>query len=135
MLKISASTTTDSPYPRLSCVLAMATSPAETNAELLRQILAELKQLNELMVAFTNDGFPLSRTIPTTETLSALVVAAALLSRQDPRVNPQDLGNRLAAAPVISTQLIAQVDAYLQSTQAQQLDQLANRVQSPPSGS
>lgn len=113
----------------------MATSPAETNAELLRQILVELKQLNELMVAFTNDGFPLSRTIPTTETLSALVVAAALISRQDPRVNPQDLGNRLAAAPVISTQLIAQVDAYLQNTQAQQLDQLANRVQSPPSGS
>lgn len=113
----------------------MATSPAETNAELLKQILHEIKQLNELMVAFTNDGFPLARTIPTTETLSALVVAAALLSRQDPRVNPQDLNNRIAAAPVISTQLIAQVDAYLQSTQVQHLDHLAQQAQSPPGSS
>jgi hypothetical protein len=112
----------------------MATSPAETNAELLRQILAELKQLTEVMEAFTNDGFPLARTIPTTETLAAMVVAAALISRGDPRVNPQDLQNRLAAAPVVSTQLIAHIDAYLQSVQVQQLDQLARQVQPPQPG-
>jgi hypothetical protein len=111
----------------------MATSPAETNAELLRQILAELKQLNELMVSFTNDGFPLARTVPTTEVLAAIAMAAALVGRADPRLNPQDLNNRLGGAPVISTQLIALIDGYLQSTKLHQLDQLA--TQAPPPGS
>lgn len=87
------------------------------------------------MVAFTNDGFPLARTVPTNEVLAAMVIAAALVSRQDPRVNPQDLQNRLQAAPVISAQLIAQVDAYLRSMQVSHLDQLARQSPSPPAGS
>lgn len=102
----------------------MAASPAETNAELLRAVLAELKQLNELMTEFTNDGFPLARAVAGTETLSAIAVAAALLARDNTPISQQELQQKLAAAPVISSQLIAQVDGYLQTMRVQQLEQL-----------
>ncbi len=105
----------------------MASSPAETNAELLRGVLAELKQLNELMETFTGDGFPLNRAVPNTETIAAIVVAAALLMRHNPHLNEDDMQQRLAAAPVISSRLIQQLDAYLRATQVQQLEQLRNR--------
>ena len=106
----------------------MANSPAETNAELLRSVLSELRRLNEVMESFTNDGFPLQRTIPTTEMLAAMVVAAAMISRTDPRITPQDLKQRLTAAPVISSQLIDLVDSYLNQTQLQALEE---RLQAP----
>lgn len=105
----------------------MASSPAETNAELLRAVLAELKHLNELMVTFTGDGFPLNRSVPNTETIAAIAVAVALLMRHDPRINEADLQQRLAAAPVIASRLIQQLDSYLRSTQVQQLESLRLR--------
>jgi hypothetical protein len=105
----------------------MASSPAETNAELLRGVLAELKQLNELMENFTGDGFPLNRSVPNTETISAIAMAVALVMRHDPRISQADLDQRLAAAPVLATQLIQALDAFQRSTQVQQLESLRQR--------
>lgn len=106
----------------------MAAHPTESNTDqLLAAVLTELKQLNELMESFTGDGFPLNRAVPSTETIAAIAVAVALLTRHDPRINEQDLQQRLAAAPVISTRLIQQLDSYLQTVQRQQLEALRQR--------
>lgn len=102
-------------------------SPAETNAELLRGVLVELKQLNELLVSFTGDGFPLQRSVPTPEMIATIAVAAALLMRHDARMSEADLQQRLAAAPVVGQQLIKQMDAYLGATQRQHLESLRQR--------
>ena len=71
--------------------MAVEDSLAHRNHQVLQAILEQLQRLNETIETFTNDGFPLAQTVPTAELLASLMTAAALISKEQPRLNQQDL--------------------------------------------
>jgi hypothetical protein len=105
--------------------VAVEDSLAHRNHQVLQDILEQLKRLNETVDTFTNDGFPLAQTVPSTELLASLLAASALISKEQPRLNPDDLMSRVQAAQVLATQLIASHDKFQSDTRAGRLNQLA----------
>lgn len=99
----------------------------ELDPTLLRQILDELKQLNETISLFTTDGLPLQRQVPTTETLAALLASGAMLSKADPRMSPADADARIRNAQALGTRMVQQTDAYLDHTQRTRLENLTKQ--------
>lgn len=113
------------PY-RKSPMSSMADAPQPaTSNEILEQILKELRDIKDILVNFTDDGFPLRNSIPNPELLASLITASALLSRTDPRINAEDLRQRLEAAQVIGSQLIQLADCYRRQTERIQLERLS----------
>jgi len=104
----------------------MADSPGTVNTQLLRQILAQLEQLNQTMDDFTCQGMPLKAQVPTSELIASIAAASALVMRDTPTISPMDLQGRIAAAQVLASELIRAFDAYQQQTHAERLDQLAS---------
>lgn len=105
--------------------MAVEDSLAHRNHELLKEILEQLKQLNATFDSFTNDGFPLAQSVPTAELLASLAAAAALITKDNPRVTTEDLRGRVAAAQVLATELLSQHDRFQSETRTGRLNQLA----------
>lgn len=105
--------------------MAAEDSLAHRNHALLTQILEQLKELNETLVSFTSEGLPLRAQVPTAELIASLLAAASLISKERPAMSNDDLSSRIAAAQVLSDELLRQHDRYRTGTQAQRLDQLA----------
>lgn len=96
----------------------MTTSePFDKETRVLIQHLAEdVRDIKDVLVNFTNDGFPLRHSVPTSELVTAAVVAGALISRSDPRIHQNDLMTRIAAAQEIASEVIRAFDAYQSAT-------------------
>ena len=106
-------------------VVAVEDSLAHRNHQVLQEILEQLKRMNETIDTFTNDGFPLAQTIPTAELLASLVAAAALISKEQPRLTQSDLQARVQAAQVLATELLCSHDRFQTDTRKGRLNQLA----------
>jgi RNA polymerase-interacting CarD/CdnL/TRCF family regulator len=105
--------------------VAVEDSLAHRNHQVLQEILEQLKRMNETIDTFTNDGFPLAQTVPTAELLASLMTAAALISKEQPRLNQQDLQGRIQAAQVLATELLTAHDRFQTETRKGRLNQLA----------
>lgn len=99
-------------------------TPDSLQINLLQQVLEQLKHLNETLDNFTNDGFPLQHSVPTGDLLAVYLVAASLLSRENPRLNAEDLQKRIQSATIIAQQLVAVADHALRQSRAQRLERL-----------
>lgn len=104
----------------------METKPANEGpaVAVLREILVELKEIREMLDAFTNGGFPLQQTIPSSELLSTLAVATGLLAKQDPRISHPDLTSRIEASPVIASAIIRSNDEFNSQNAPMRLSEL-----------
>lgn len=115
-------------YPQRNPTVQAVTvndSLAHRNHELLKEILEQLKRLNETIDTFTNDGFPLGQTIPTSELLASLLAAAALINKDQPRLSSDDLQARIEAAQVLATTLLSAHDRFQSETRKGRLNHLA----------
>lgn len=99
-----------------------SSSLAEKNHQVLQDILEQLKELNETVSLFTSEGFPLKNQVPTSQHTAAIMIAAALLGRTDPRITQADLKARLEASPVIAYELCKAIDSFMATTQSKRLD-------------
>lgn len=100
-------------------------SLAHRNHELLKEILEQLKRLNETIDTFTNDGFPLAQTVPSAELLASLLAAAALINKDKPRLTADDLQARVQGAQVLATELLSAHDRFQSETRKGRLNHLA----------
>lgn len=105
--------------------MAADDSLASRNHQLLKDILEQLRELNETISSFTSEGLPLRAQVPTAELLASLLAAAALISKERPVISQQDLSARVAAAQVLADELLRQHDGYRTTTQTDRLNQLA----------
>lgn len=80
--------------------------------ETMQQVLAELREIKELIAATTNDGMPLRAIVPGPEVLASLIAAASLISREKLQLDQADLQQRCVAAQVLASELLRQFDAY-----------------------
>lgn len=94
--------------------------------DVLNAILDEMRELRQQFETFSNGGFPLKQTVPTSELLSAVATASALLCRDLP-LTSTDVQRRLQMSMLVSRDLIALFDQFQQHSQGQQLDQLSQR--------
>ena len=83
---------------------------------LIQGLADDVRDIKDVLVNFTNDGFPLRHSVPTSELVTAAVIAAALIGRSDPRIHQNDLMTRIAAAQEIATEVIRAFDAYQGAT-------------------
>lgn len=105
--------------------MATEDSLAARNHQLLKEILEQLRELNETLSSFTSEGLPLRAQVPNPGLLASLLAAAALISKERPGISQQDLSARVAAAQVLADELLRQHDGYRTSSQTDRLNQLA----------
>lgn len=106
--------------------MAVEDSLAHRNHQLLKEILEQLQQLNASFESFSNDGFPLAQSIPSSELLASLIAAAALISKEQPRLTQDDLRGRVQAAQLLATELLSTHDRFQSDTRTGRLNQLAH---------
>jgi hypothetical protein len=90
----------------------------------LEGIQAEMKEIKELLVSFTGDGWPLRSQLPSAELLASLTASLVVLLRDMPLAD-KDIEQRVMAAQVIAREFIKQHDAYNAATATQHLENLA----------
>lgn len=115
--------------------MAVAPTPPNPPSEqiaLLRQIAEGIDEILQVLTSFTADGYPLKAQLPSPELLSSLMMSAALIIRDNPRLGPtpeageQEALARLGAAQYLSQLAIKQHDAFHQQTC---FEQLARRME------
>jgi hypothetical protein len=92
----------------------------------LNAILEEMRELRQQFETFSNGGFPLRQTVPTSELLAAAAASSALLARDLP-LTSNDVQRRLQMAMLVSRDFVALFDQFQMHSQPQQLDQLTQR--------
>jgi hypothetical protein len=101
-------------------------SPAHVNAQLLNQILEQLKLLNQTIDDFTAQGMPLKAQVPSSELIASIAAAVALVSRENPNIGGIDLQGRIDAAQVLGKMITRAFDAYQSQTRPDRLIEILN---------
>jgi hypothetical protein len=101
-------------------------SPAHVNAQLLNQILEQLKLLNQTIDDFTAQGMPLKAQVPSSELIASIAAAVALVSRENPNIGGIDLQSRIDAAQVLGKMITRAFDAYQSQTRPDRLIEILN---------
>ena len=107
--------------------MALEDSLAHRNHQVLKELLAEVKELRALFSDFSAEGLPLRAQTVTPELLASLLAAASLISKERPTLTQQDLKARVQAAQVLADQLLAAHSQFRTETQAERLNRLAQQ--------
>lgn len=117
-------------YPRLQMPqrpMASEDSLAHRNHQVLKELLAEVKELRALFSDFSAEGLPLRAQTITPELLASLLTATALINRERPGLSHSDLQGRVQAAQVLADQLLNAHSQFRTETQAERLNRLAQQ--------
>lgn len=101
----------------------MATLDEPEAIALLKEIRDAIFELRDLYDSHTDNGFPLKSTVPTTESMAALICTASLLLR-DTALSEADLQHRSSAAMVLSSRLLQMLARYQSETRSSHLENL-----------
>ena len=107
--------------------MATEDSLAHRNHQVLKELLAEVKELRALFSDFSAEGLPLRAQTITPELLASLLAACSLISKERPALNQQDLQGRVQAAQVLADQLLSAHSQFRTETQAERLNRLAQQ--------
>lgn len=100
--------------------------PADEQLKLLRELVEEVRLLREAFDTFSNGGFPLRQTVPTSELMLTACMASSLMQRDLPVTQP-DANTKMQMAIVLADQLGKFFDEFQKHTQTAQLESLAQR--------
>jgi hypothetical protein len=98
-----------------------AADPLERIATGIEAMRLDIQELREAFDLFSKGGFPLERTVPTSELLATLAVLTAVFIRDAP-LQPYDLQQRIQAALVIAEQAMKAYDEYRDATHRLRLE-------------
>jgi hypothetical protein len=98
-----------------------APDPLERIAAGIEAMRLDLQELREAFDLFSKGGFPLERTVATSELLTTLAVTTAVMIRDAP-LQAYDLQQRIQAALVIGEQVLKCHDEYRDATHKLRLE-------------